>query len=260
MRNREVAPMLFILLMTALCSWIAFAPGDTWLGRDVSVRLGLDLQGGTQVLMKADGTNDKELMKTAATVIERRVNGLGVSEAIVQLSGDNRIIVELPGVKNPEQAIETLRGTGRLEFIDTNGAFLAEGTTVKTTGNPNPAMPVIDPNAPVDPANPAPKVDNTVYESITNGSDLDTKQVALRVATDKVNSKPAVTFAFLGESGTRLGTFSAANIQKPMCIALDNVIVSCPVIQSALVGGSGEITSATREEAEKILNQLKYGS
>ena len=260
MRDREVVPLLFILLLTAVCSWISFAPDNTWLGRDVSVRLGLDLQGGTQVLMKAEGNEDKELMRTAATVIERRVNGLGVSEAIVQLSGANRIIVELPGVKNPEQAIETLRGTGRLEFIDTKGAFLGEGTVVKTTGNPNPAQPAVDPNAKVDPANPAPKTDDTVYESITDGKDLDTKQVALRVATDKVNSQPAVTFAFTGESGTRLGTFSAANIQKPMCIVLDNVVVSCPVIQSALVGGSGEITTGSREDAEKILNQLKYGS
>lgn len=260
MRNREVVPLLFIILLTALCSWISFAPDNTWLGRDVSVRLGLDLQGGTQVLMKAEGDVDKELMKTAATVIERRVNGLGVSEAIVQLSGTNRIIVELPGVKNPEQAIETLRGTGRLEFIDTKGKFLGEGTIVKTTGNPNPVMPAVDPNAKVDPANPAPQQDETVYESITDGKDLDTKQVALRVTTDKVNTKPAVTFAFTGDSGTRLGTFSAANIQKPMCIVLDNTVVSCPVIQSALVGGSGEITTGSREDAEKILNQLKYGS
>lgn len=260
MRNREAVPLLFILLLTALCTWISFAPDNTWLGRDVSVRLGLDLQGGTQVLLKAEGNEDRELMKTAATVIERRVNGLGVSEAIVQLSGTNRIIVELPGVKDPEQAIETLRGTGRLEFIDTKGAFLGEGTTVKTTGNPNPTMPAVDPNAPIDPANPAPVSDETVYESITDGQDLDTKQVALRVATDNVNNQPAVSFAFTGDSATRLATFSAANIQKPMCIVLDNVVVSCPVIQSALIGGSGEITTGTREDAEKILNQLKYGS
>jgi preprotein translocase subunit SecD len=259
-RNREAVPLLFILLLTALCTWISFAPDNTWLGRDVSVRLGLDLQGGTQVLLKAEGNEDRELMKTAATVIERRVNGLGVSEAIVQLSGTNRIIVELPGVKDPEQAIETLRGTGRLEFIDTKGAFLGEGTTVKTTGNPNPTMPAVDPNAPIDPANPAPVADETVYESITDGQDLDTKQVALRVATDNVNNQPAVSFAFTGDSATRLATFSAANIQKPMCIVLDNVVVSCPVIQSALIGGSGEITTGTREDAEKILNQLKYGS
>jgi preprotein translocase subunit SecD len=92
------------------------------------------------------------------------------------------------------------------------------------------------------------------------GVTLDTRQVALRVATDSVSSRPAVSFAFIGQSANDLATFTAANIQKPMCIVLDNTVVSCPVIQSALVGGSGEITTNTREDAEKILNQLKYGS
>lgn len=259
MRNREIVPFLFILLITALCGWISFAPDNTWLGRDVSVRLGLDLQGGTQVLMKADGVVDKELMKTAATVIERRVNGLGVSEAIVQLSGNDRIIVELPGVKDPEKAIETLRGTGRLEFIDTKGQFLNEGTVVRTTGNPDPKLPESSTTV-TDTTNPQPSIGPEIYQSITDGRDLDTKQVSLRVTTDKVSTRPAVSFAFIGQSATDLATFTAANIQKPMCIVLDNTIVSCPVVQSALVGGSGEITTNTRDDAEKILNQLKYGS
>ncbi len=257
MRNREIVPFIFIALITGLCAWISFAPDNTWLGRDVSVRLGLDLQGGTQVLMKADELVDQELMQTAATVIERRVNGLGVSEAVVQLSGEDRIIIELPGVKNPEQAIETLRGTGRLEFIDTKGEFLNTGVTVRTTGNPDPKV------APVDSTNsdtPQPTISDVVYTSITDGSDLDTRQVALRVTTDSVASRPAVSFAFLGQSASNLATFSAANVQKPMCIVLDNVVVSCPVIQDALIGGNGEITTNTREDAEAILNQLKYGS
>jgi len=258
-RNRELVPFIFILLLTALSAWVSFAPDNTWLGRDVSVRLGLDLQGGTQVLMKAEGSVDQELMRTAATVIERRVNGLGVSEAVVQLSGDDRIIIELPGVKDPEQAIETLRGTGRLEFIDTKGEFLNTGTTVRTTGNPNPNIPTPDP-ATADPNNPQPTVSDVVYTSITDGKDLDTRQVALRVTNDTVQSRPAVSFAFLGQSASNLATFSAANIQKPMCIVLDNVVVSCPVIQDALIGGNGEISTNTREDAETILNQLKYGS
>jgi preprotein translocase subunit SecD len=259
-RNREIVPFLFIMLITGLCAWIAFAPDNTWLGRDVSVRLGLDLQGGTQVLMKADGVVDKDIMATAATVIERRVNGIGVSEAIVQLSGNDRIIVELPGVRNPEQAIETLRGTGRLEFIDTKGQFLNEGTIIRTSGNPEPKVPEVDASKPVDPANPQPTVSPEVYQSITDGRDLDTRQVSLRVTNDSISAKPAVSFAFTGQSASDLATFTAANIQKPMCIVLDNVVVSCPVVQSALIGGSGEITTSTREDAEKILNQLKYGS
>jgi preprotein translocase subunit SecD len=122
--------------------------------------------------MKADGSVDKDVMATAATVIERRVNGLGVSEAIVQVSGENRIIVELPGVKDPEKAIETLRGTGRLEFIDTKGQFLNDGTVVRTSGNPDPKLPqaTVDAAA-ADPNNPVPSIDPVIYQSITDGRD-----------------------------------------------------------------------------------------
>jgi preprotein translocase subunit SecD len=67
------------------------------------VKLGLDLRGGTQVLLEADLVEGQSVeagsMDTAKTIVENRVNGLGVAEAIVQLQGEERIIVELPGVK-----------------------------------------------------------------------------------------------------------------------------------------------------------------
>jgi preprotein translocase subunit SecD len=204
-------------------------------------------------------------MDTAAGVIDQRVNGLGVSESIVQRSGSDRIIVELPGVTNPEQAIETLRGTGQLEFIDTGGEFLQPGTVVRTTGNPNPAalQPTTTPTgtetltntAEVPPTGP-------IYTNITEGKDLDTRSVQPVFGGNQQNlgSQFAVNFAFLGESATRLEQFSSQNIQRPMCIVLDNVVFSCPVIQATLIGGNGQITTSTREEAESIYNQLKYGA
>jgi preprotein translocase subunit SecD len=287
-RNREIISLALILIVTALALWVDFAPGENWLGRDVRIRLGLDLQGGTQVLLKADGTPDREVMQTAKGVIERRVNGLGVSESVVQVSGTDRIIVELPGVSNPAQAVETLRGTGRLEFIDTQGQSLAPGTVVRTTGNPNPAAllttptpPALtplpqatvapDPNATAAPTTPPaptavpvqPTIDPNIpiYTSITDGADLDTNSVQLRIGgSQNLGNQFGVAFAFLGQSATQLETFSSQNIQKPMCIVLDNVIFSCPVIQAALVGGSGEITTGTRVDGERIFNQLKYGA
>lgn len=278
MRNREMISLIFVALITALALWIDFAPNNNWLGRDVALRLGLDLQGGTQVLLRAEGSNiDKDIMQTARGVIERRVNGLGVSESLVQLSGTDRIIVELPGVKDPQQAVETLRGTGRLEFIDTQGQSLNPGTIVRTSGNPSPAallatpavttpvagtpaagtpivptpvpvQPTIDPNMPI-------------YESITDGRDLNTSLVQPRFGgSQNITNQYAVSFAFTGQSASRLETFTSQNIQKPMCIVLDNVVFSCPVVQAALIGGSGEITTQTRADAERIYNQLKYGA
>jgi preprotein translocase subunit SecD len=70
----------------------------------------------------------------------------------------------------------------------------------------------------------------------------------------------AVSFAFRNESATRLETFTSQNVQKLMCIVLDNVVNSCATIQSALIGGSGEISTSTREESEQLFTQLKYGA
>jgi preprotein translocase subunit SecD len=289
-RSREATLLILIALVTALALWVDFAPGDTWLGRDVRTRLGLDLQGGTQVLLKATDPNvSGETMAVAAQVIERRVNGLGVSEAIVQRSGNDRIIVELPGVTDPEEAIKTLRGTGKLEFIDPQGQFLPSGTVVRTTGSPNPPVtPTPTSTAPLTAtttptvtqeaattaaltATQSPTATQTltgtsapsgpIYQSITQGSELDTNSVQPRFGSQSIGQNPfAVTFAFTGQSATRLAEFTSQNVGKPMCIVLDNVVFSCPVIQQPLVNGSGEITTQTREDAERIFNQLKYGA
>src|SRR5690606_22230606 len=84
------------------------------------MRFGLDLQGGVHVVMEvqeAEGVRitDDVVVRTMA-VIERRINALGVAEPIVQRQGDRRIIVELPGVHDPDQAVETIGKTALLEF------------------------------------------------------------------------------------------------------------------------------------------------
>jgi len=226
------------------------------LDRDVSIRLGLDLQGGIQVLLRSadpDATADE--IATAARVIEQRVNALGVGETVVQQAGNNRIIVELPGVANPEQAIETLRGTGRLEFIDSQGQYLAEGTIVRTSSSPNPPQ-LAESDTVTDVTSLGP-----IYQSITDGADLDTSAVQPTFSQGgALGSRPAVSFAFRGESARRLASFTAANVGRPMCIVLDNVVVSCPVINAALTDGSGIIEVSTEADRNRIFNQLKYGA
>jgi len=96
------------------------------------IRLGLDLRGGTHVVLQAKpsaGTErvDNETMERALAVVERRVNGLGVTEPIVQRQGQDRIIVELPGIDDAEQAIETIGKTALLEFKSPTGETLLTG-------------------------------------------------------------------------------------------------------------------------------------
>jgi len=255
-QNRNLLSLLLIISATGLALAVNFAPNNIFLGRDVSIRLGLDLQGGIQVLLRSadpDATADE--IATAARVIEQRVNALGVGETVVQQAGNNRIIVELPGVANPEQAIETLRGTGRLEFIDSQGQYLAEGTIVRTSSSPNPPQ-LAESDTVTDVTSLGP-----IYQSITDGADLDTSAVQPTFSQGgALGSRPAVSFAFRGESAQRLASFTAANVGRPMCIVLDNVVVSCPVINAALTDGSGIIEVSTEADRNRIFNQLKYGA
>lgn len=279
MRSREITFLILVLILTGLALAVDFAPPDArgtqrLFGRDVSTRLGLDLQGGTQVLLRADDPGvSAEQMQTAAGVIERRVNGLGVSESIIQRSGNDRIIVELPGVTNPDQAVATLRSAGRLEFIaDASGAGFdtqnapPRGTTVRTTGNPTPRVQLASSTtttATTALSSTSVLTTGPIYQGITDGRDLDTGSVQPRVggsSAQSLTNSYAVTFAFKGESADKLARFTSSNVQRAMCIVLDNVVYSCPVIQSALVGGSGEITTNTRQDMEQIFNQLKYGA
>jgi preprotein translocase subunit SecD len=254
--RRRLTALLFVILTTALAVAINLAPSQTFFGRDVTIRRGLDLQGGIQVLLRvaADGATAEQIA-TAAGVIEQRVNALGVGETVVQLVGSDRIIVELPGVADPERAIETLRGTGRLEFVNSQGQFLPNGLVVRTSGSPEPPQWLEDPaSVPADGA-------DIVYGSVTDGADLDTAQVQLTFTQPgATGSRPAVSFAFTGESARRLASFTSAGVGQPMCIVLDNTVISCPVVNSPLLDGVGVIEVSDQADATRIYNQLKYGA
>ncbi len=105
--------------------------------RDIALHLGLDLQGGLKVLLAADPPEGQEFepgsMETARRIVENRVNGLGLTEPVVQAQGERRIIVELPGIENPEQAVGTIKGTALLEFVDAGYRPLMPGTVITTT-------------------------------------------------------------------------------------------------------------------------------
>lgn len=100
-----------------------------------SIKQGLDLQGGTHVVMEAVDTPeakvDEDAVQRVVKIIEQRVNGLGLTEPVIQRQGDRRVIVELPGVKDPEKAIEILGKTALLEFQDESGATVLTGKELK---------------------------------------------------------------------------------------------------------------------------------
>jgi preprotein translocase subunit SecD len=129
-----------ILLLGVVSTWFALPTGFLNVGgikdeRDIN--LGLDLQGGLQVLLQADPpagqTVDANVLSGTRDTVERRVNELGVSEPLISTRGDDQILVELPGITDTEQAIALLQRTALLEVIDPQGQYLPPGTVVNTS-------------------------------------------------------------------------------------------------------------------------------
>ena len=103
------------------------------------VKLGLDLRGGTSVVLQAQGKIEADTMSKVRNIIERRVNSIGVAEPVIQLSGNDKLIVELAGIKDPQKAIELIGTTAKLEFRIKNndgtyGPVLLEGSALKSAG------------------------------------------------------------------------------------------------------------------------------
>lgn len=100
-----------------------------------SIKQGLDLQGGTHVVLEAVDTPeakvDEDAVQRVVKIIEKRVNEIGLTEPIIQRQGERRIIVELPGIKEPEKAIEMLGKTALLEFQDESGTTVMTGKDLK---------------------------------------------------------------------------------------------------------------------------------
>jgi len=223
--------------------------------KEINTQLGLDLVGGVQALLEADLPEDAEIsqenMQTARGIIEDRVNGLGVSEAIVQIAGDRRILVELPGEHDPEHALSTIKETALLEFVDFGDlsgqeASLLYNTKIKTDYQTSSNSEDLSTSSPNDP----------VFHTVITGASI--KQVG--VTTDALGS-PRVIFELTPEGSIIFGEFTAANIGSMLAIVLDKEVISTPRIDDAITGGQGSISgNFTIDSANELAIQLRYGS
>ena len=126
MRWPKVITLVATILIVVLAAGILFP-----VYADHAV-LGLDLQGGVMVRLEAPEGTSMEEMEAAKSVIENRINGLGVAEPEVRLEGTNRISVELPGVEDADEAVRVIGTTAKLQFIRyDNGEIILEGSDLK---------------------------------------------------------------------------------------------------------------------------------
>lgn len=249
---------LFIALPIDHPVWLeeALSPGEN-TQRDIrDLTLGLDLKGGTQVLLEVDLPEGQEAesgaLSTAKVIVEQRVNGLGVSEPNVQLQGDTRIIVELPGVSNPDQAINTIRSTGQLEFVEPAGEQFIGGEIINTTNRPDAVVRFLASEGANSAATPFP---DRIFETVMTGDILQQAIASL----DEFNQWQ-IQFNLTGEGSAQFYEYTRTHIGQPLVIVLDGRVLSAPVINAA-ISDSGVITGQFgQEEAESLAVQMRYGA
>jgi len=228
---------------------------------DIPFRLGLDLEGGVQLLYDADLSqiNKAEYnnaMQGLRDVIERRVNLFGVQEPVVQVeeAGDHyRLIVELAGIQDPAQAIEMIGKTPFLEFREQRSAEetqkildmqkQVEGKTQEEVQKIKDwQLALEDPNfKPTD----------------LTGRYLESAQLAF----DQTTYKPSISIKFNKEGTDLFKTLTSRNVGKPLAIYIDNVLISAPVVQEAISGGQAQITGQfTVDQAKTLAQNLSAGA
>ena len=286
----------FIVLLT-LCSVWVDVPSHSldpfnWKQKRVFVHKGLDLQGGLQVVLQANppagqSVSHDTLLGTMDT-IKRRVNGLGVSEPLIQTRGSNQIVIELPGVDNPENAVRVLQQTALLEIIDPQGNYLPVGTTVTTSlggpeqvngasGTPGAGTPGATPGASpaagsvaspaagtaaTPGATPAAgsTTDNSTtptgptYQTIITGADLKDAYPT----TDQVGSL-VVGFTLKSDAASKFYQFTSTHIGQPMSIVVDKKVINTATIQGA-ISDTGQISGMSTSEVRDLSLQLKSGA
>jgi preprotein translocase subunit SecD len=206
--------------------------------RDLEFRLGLDLQGGTHLVYQADTSKIDSSQRAQAVSstrdnIERRVNMLGVSEALVQTSKvgeDYRLIVELPGVKDVNQALATIGQTAQLDFRELN------------------------------PKVATPSSDADFLPTNLTGKDLKLAQVQFN-SSSGASGQPSVGLEFSSEGAQKFAAITKRNVGRPLAIFLDNRVLTAPNVETEIPDGKAIISGRyTLDEAKKLTVQLNAGA
>ena len=273
MPTRTWLTLAFIIVLALFAGWVSL-PGSAY---DVGgfraahpVRQGLDLQGGLQVVMQAQPvagrTLDAAALDGTRQTIERRVNALGVSEPFIQTRGDDQIIVELPGVDDPEEAVSILQQTALLEIINPQGQYLPPGTIVNTSLGPaeqtldtaaaaTPEATPVGAPASATPVAGIPDPVGPVFETIVSGDDLRDAYVT----TNNTGLGQVVGFELQGDASAEFFTYTSSHLGQPMSIVIDKTVISSPVINGA-ISGQGIIEGVDPTEVNDLVIQLKAGA
>jgi preprotein translocase subunit SecD len=262
---KKYGTVILIAFIVILSIWLILPnnPGIhvASLAKEIKTKLGLDLVGGVRILLEADlpenQTITSESLNTAKQIVDNRVNGLGVSEAQVQTVGGRRIMVELPGLENPEQAVETLKSTGLLEFVDMSSitqqeALTLKDTTIKTDYQLSGSSTISSTATITDTTD----LSGHVWTTALTGADLENAQVS----TDKTGAYE-VAITFTPDGSKKFAEYTNNHVGDVLAIVLDKKVINVPTINSKIEDGKAVVTgNFDYESANQLAVQLRYGA
>jgi preprotein translocase subunit SecD len=234
MKKREHTSLLLALVFIAFfaAAWFSYDPLWTKFSSFRSWTLGLDLAGGSYLTYDIDlsavSESEKALVVTGLRdVIERRVNLFGVSEPKVyeERAGDTtRLVVELAGIRDVNQAISEIGATPFLDFRE----VIVEGTST-----------------------------TRYIPTSLNGRYVQSAQLTF----DSTTGKPQVSLTFDDEGAKLFEQITERNVGRPVAIFLDNELIEMPTVQEKISGGKAQITgSYSYEEAKRMVERFNAGA
>src|SRR5215469_8404254 len=188
----------------------------------------------------------RQAVDQSIEIIQRRVNGLGLVEPTIQRQGVDRVLVQVPGLKDPQELIDVLGKTAKLDFrmVDLN-------MSVEQAKESRPSDSEILPGE-------QPGEQYLVEKRVlVSGADLTDAQPSF----DQQTGQPIVQFRFNSTGARKFADVTTHNVGKPFAIVLDNKVISAPVIQTPITGGSGQITgNFTVKSATDLAVLLRAGA
>jgi len=255
MSKSHLVSLVAILVVFVLCLYVMLPSSASIQGKQVNFpkigilsqkddfSFGLDLAGGSQLIFLIDtstieGDNINDAIDSLKEVIERRVNLFGVSEPNIQtfeFGEERKILVELPGVYNTQDAVNLIGQTAQLQFAEVDNEVTGEQEQGELEIQQEPPF----------------KFTELTGADITKAS----------VVFDPQTGKPTVQIAFTDSGKEMFSEITGRNAGKALPIFLDNAIISAPIVQQQIISNEAVITGEfTLDEAKELAIQLNAGA
>ncbi len=243
---------VFLIIAFGLIGYFVYSSQVGTHFKQYAFHLGLDLNGGTELTYKADvsqlkGGNVADAMSSLRDVIERRVNVFGVSEPIVEVENpgivsgnqDERLLVDLPGVTNIDQAVALIGQTPELDFMLVNPA--AKNMT---------------------PAQLASATPSQIFTATGfTGQYLDSAALQFTTGGTQIAGQPIVALTFNDQGRDLFAKITTEHKGEVLAILLDGQVISSPTIQDTITDGKAIISgSFTADQAKELVRNLNYGA